>query len=1649
MFEDILDEKSATATAAPARPFDDILDDQPTSGRFDDITDGFVQRDIVQPLKEVPKAIVRAPVDFSAKVGAELPAAWDKGTADILDSKIADLNDRIRVGEERIAQGRRVPGGSEYPQPGWKNVLGIESTEEFGARQRAFENAPTQPDDLKLIEGLRTQKAELEAQRAKAEADRASWAGTAESMKVSVRKGWLAEPADPSMPTRIVQGTFGAWPEWALMGATSKLGVGGRTVLPLLNAVNQEAAVGTGAQEDFSYRDLSKAAIEGLILDKAHFIQAPAGSSRLRQAAMEVLDTVPQSQLVTIPEIADRLAKGEAITPDWLVENALTSLGTLLIYKSTYILPKVGGGLKDVAAAKYEARVPMANAEMVSARAEKQYGAGSVSRPDGNTVIVQTPQGKMITYQFVSKPSELTPITPEAFFDSVRADNPKEADAFLEGHGGDKKAAGEALQAINERVGSKAENVLISVPGKSEKVKTDVLVQLVTGKAKIGDLSEENFHALVSLTGMSEGTGMNRAREEELARAVRQNADHPVADAIKNFAARVVNTFSGRGETLRDTALRMQKSLQGDANAIREPSTATVGEQPGRPQGFGQAEAERVQPEVGRPEPAGAEGVTRPEGKAADGKVGTPLSEWKTAPQKFGRNAPLPDSLSVRQPGMKYRVISDAAFNDLIKTRKVADKSGETANWSNTPLPHYGLREGHGYIIETSEANVSESGFKGQDASVKRGIVPAENITRVWEIRGDGNWNANNKTISIREIDPRSVLSKGPQGETSDGTLVTESVTASVRRKTHQTAERVSADGMLGPDLSQKLKADEAAMYQPQKLKDIAERASQTPDAELEARLAKLDALGAEDSPANDLGALLVEKINRQRAAGDTAGAYDTGIRASKNYGAVAQILRQAALLNTSTPEGMAQVAEVIAEKAGHKVTPAERQSLTDLAGVDIAARSAVKEAEEGFLAAPSKVTATRLDAARAAAEKANRRFVDRSVQNTPKSWADIVKQTMQGGVLTPVSEVANIVGNIVNNPLRGTAQAIGATAEGVLRIIGAVKRRTIGQPVADVGQYMKGFGRGSKDIIPILMTGSPKTDLRLGGEVQQGFQPGRAWVRQLTTAHLSANERAKLLVEGTLGVVPTVMLRPLGAMDSPFRQAAYQNALSEIGRLKVANGELTPQSLKSWMKVPDKQAKELAEQRAKEAIYQGDEGLIVNVMTSLSSLGARRLGRFEPTDASKLANALLWRPIMLFAKTPGNILQEGNAFLNPVYSFGRMMVSAKQSAAARSQGKTAEADSLQRQAFMSLGYTMVGIAMYSAAAAMARAGILSGRKADDKERDIANATMKPNRLNKSALRRLLRGEDPTPRADDETIDYRNLGYFGMALNITANGVDDIWKQSVKAGAPIDRSTLTMPEIIAGSVPSLFSATLDLAMMKGSYSLLQAVSTGNYERWIPSYFETVSSMALPNSLKVANRVTTEYMPETRSDSDNRMKWSQIHDIVNTIKNQVRVKALYVPNVTPNFAKDLPLRVDAFGRPIPNTPPGRDPWAYHFVDVFKGERITDDPVTLELRRLYEATGDKSVIPSDPPRIFRAPGETKKTEPGRWLNDREYAKYKQMVLWSKYSTLGEVMRIPEIQWPTLSDEEKVAVIKAVYSPKTDEAYLPMREWLNKKR
>lgn len=796
--------------------------------------------------------------------------------------------------------------------------------------------------------------------------------------------------------------------------------------------------------------------------------------------------------------------------------------------------------------------------------------------------------------------------------------------------------------------------------------------------------------------------------------------------------------------------------------------------------------------------------------------------------------------------------------------------------------------------------------------------------------------------------------------------------TAGEQIKMRRSAARATESPMIPKPVQEKITQAPESYYKVQPGVKVEEAVKGMSDAELVAI----------PSNSNLFVASRIEAADRLFKSGKMDEGYNVFVELEKQGTSFGQNINQFKRLPGTLPEHVAFVLNQKLKKEGKDpLTKAQQDKV-----IDISTRS--KKADGELAAATDRWVKEPTDKNAKAAEDALNNANDTAVELqrfaskfTPRSTSALLKSVLQGNLLTPISEVANLVGNMSFLPFRAADRGI-ATGLDILsnKIMGSRRTVSVG-PVSGTAEAAKGAIRGLKQVPDVVKYGTGDV---IKGETRAGLHPIRAWINQFaknpemptTGGKITLQDRVNLAIEGTLGVPAEVMLRGLGAGDIPFKEAARGRVIAEQLRLHKIPKDKWAMAQRFPELFFDRETRELIRSKTMEAIFQRDSKTL-NVITNWIR------GRGDMFD-------LAVATVAPYKLTPWNIVGEILSY-NPLVAFGRSVYESRKGNA--------------RSARLNAGKFVVGTMLSTAGWWLYKQGLLApsldARDEAQKARLLAGEVLPPNHINISGLKRAMSGGDPEFKAGDETVDiFRAGGLAGSMFYMAANVGRDLEKQ------PESGTVDTLAALLSQSTLEQARFGLNQSFLSGVEGFLTAVKDGNTDNYLRQWMNTVSSIPLPNSLSTLSRATRKYKPDF---SEKGFK-SQAENIV-------RMKLGFA-----GLDDEMPLKRGLWGEPIPETPQGKSAIIYHFFDVSKNKQVTDDPVALELFRLWRTTGDTAVIPSLPMKTFTMEGTT------YMLNTEQYEKLSEFVGKYRREIVDGYATNPNFY--KLDDDEKIEFLEDAY-------------------
>ena len=748
-------------------------------------------------------------------------------------------------------------------------------------------------------------------------------------------------------------------------------------------------------------------------------------------------------------------------------------------------------------------------------------------------------------------------------------------------------------------------------------------------------------------------------------------------------------------------------------------------------------------------------------------------------------------------------------------------------------------------------------------------------------------------------------------------------------------AERVAAAPGVPPVIRESVAKSPRASYRQQNVEAAAEAASTMTRDQLEADLA--------NSKSNTRTISGLEIFSRQIQEGNMDAATKTALSLSESGTTWGQLINQFKLLNAASKEGIIALVTKSMDKQGKKLTPEQATKLGDAMdryriNVDSVRRAEIrlKEAVERNDDRAIKVNSGLLDMADALKNNSDVALKEMISRINPSSAADLFISMVQGSVMSPISIVRNVVGNIINAPLRdasdATAAAIDSALFGGKNSSYNYRARTI--------ERINAFAKSLPQAAKILLKGSDAMPYELGTDIGNPLNFTRAW-RNLYEAMSGQYEGAPIarnIVEATLGAIPDVFLRLTQATDVPFRAAERARIITEVGRqrgLSESQINLAKRDPK-LLRITDEQAQKgrkgfteddlgLIEYEAAKAVFQQD-----NAATRMVS----GINRFIKQEGGPVAY-VPYRLISLFQKTPINVAAEALSFTpaGVLRNWKDMSV---------------------REREITTSRLIIGGIVTGAYAYLYDKGVITPNLdtpgETNKARELAKAggVMPPGTLNVSGLRRLVRGENPSFQPGDTVKDLSALGTSG-ALGMMVGTAKRLQERS-----PTDD-----PDFLAlgkGAALSGINFVMEQQFLKGTsdfIKLLSQESGSALDRFVKSLSVTAASPVAPAILGALRRVERENLPAIGGEGF-------IKDTVNELNQRFAAIGLQIPGTRDPNA--MPVRRDLWGEPVEQTPKSENPWIYNFFSAAKSRQIDADPLNATLYSIWRRTADNDAIPS---------------------------------------------------------------------------------------
>jgi hypothetical protein len=595
----------------------------------------------------------------------------------------------------------------------------------------------------------------------------------------------------------------------------------------------------------------------------------------------------------------------------------------------------------------------------------------------------------------------------------------------------------------------------------------------------------------------------------------------------------------------------------------------------------------------------------------------------------------------------------------------------------------------------------------------------------------------------------------------------------------------------------------------------------------------------------------------------------------------------------------------------------------------------------------------------------------------------------IRGNLLTPTSTIINITSNAIKAVFNIPINLIASGTSELSSFFGGAKGTMRGKDYYKYG-WKYGFMTGIRKGTEIIKKGNmPETSQGL--QIQPGFNGFRSmseffgglvakYVQGKTDADIAAeygynlNQAGKIpgkekvvkMLEGTFGVPAETFFRLLGSVDAVFRNMAYYSALSEQAKL---SGLKDSKDIENFIILNSDYSNTKADQEALRYVY-SNNSKPYQFISKIYGTGQGTGGKIWKLGATG---------VIPYAKIPTNLAIEFAEIMIPDWAILKAGYQAKKIYDLNKQIRNtknpqsklkleAQKQDIARKRDELVGRAVVGYALTYAGRWIAESGALSaGAQGEDKKRkDYIYRFERPYSVNLSLFKRYMDGDkNDLWQANDAIVDYRPLGVFGGILYTSQSETRSTEKEKSKEVTNQSVFSTLSDMAFNSNVAETARYLIDQSFVKGLNQALAVVDPrqeGSFERFVSGLMGTLSAAVLPNSLAIYDKANRNYIPEYDSPYTGADKI--IYDFMAKVKERW-------PFDDPN---NIIAKVDAFGRPIPQTPVGRNAWFFNAFDVTKFSRgLYDDKNQSWEQLVYEAVkkGDvMTAFPSNPSPVLKS-------------------------------------------------------------------------------
>ena len=542
-----------------------------------------------------------------------------------------------------------------------------------------------------------------------------------------------------------------------------------------------------------------------------------------------------------------------------------------------------------------------------------------------------------------------------------------------------------------------------------------------------------------------------------------------------------------------------------------------------------------------------------------------------------------------------------------------------------------------------------------------------------------------------------------------------------------------------------------------------------------------------------------------------------------------------------------------------------------------------------------------------------------------------------------PKTQVRNVAGNAIIQPVNWVGDVFSATADKI--ISKKTGKRTIG--TTDFGALVQGTKKGFKDAVRDAKTGVDTRDINLDRfEENIGANP---FYEKHEGAKKILNPAAKVLNK-TNRILGNIM----SGGDRIFYQAVYDNSLQNQMKLNKVDK-------------PTQEMIDIATQEALSRTWNDSNSYTKSVLQIRNAMNKLNVKGYGLGDV-----------LVPFAKTPAN-LTKAIVDYSPVGLTRTILQDGKKLKNSLENGQYNA--QLQHQFADSFGKGVAGTILWTAAYALAKAGITSGKSDDDK--DVANF-----------MRNTLGIQPYSIKIGDKSFTYDWAQPIAAPFAAMADYQSLTDKEKKDLGSTIEKMTSSASNILLEQ--SFLSSIQDVFnSYEGPTAAIKQQIQDLPARATPTFFKQIADLIDPTSRQTFVKGDTK----------------------ETMKNKVQVKI-------PGKSKELVEQRDTLGREIKKYGGDEDKLKYAF-NVFLNPANTNkgkkSEAAEEIYNVYKATGDKTIMPRQVGYSEMISGKS------RNLTPKERSEWQKRAGQKVEENIKTLSKNPE--YKGLSNEDKATVISNI--------------------